>query len=52
MMLTQRLSVLAHDLAKQCHVAPPNKPEERPKFIRRKHPPTTDENSSSKKIKK
>lgn len=22
MMLTQRISVLAHDLAKQCHVAP------------------------------
>lgn len=29
MMLTQRLSVLAHDLAKQCHVTGSNKPEER-----------------------
>ena len=45
MMLTHRLSALAHDLAKQCHVANTSKPEEK---VRGKKPAEETIQSSSK----
>lgn len=47
MMLTQRLSVLAHDLAKQCQVAGQSKSEEKAKSTFNKKPHHSTEGGES-----